>query len=250
MKGIIAIANHKGGVLKTTTTHNLGTELARRGHEVLMIDLDPQASLTLSAGFEPMEFDHTICDIFENNTPADRCIRKIKESLSLLPSSTELAVLEMQLFSRTARETILARAMQRIRKNYDYILIDCPPQLSILAINGLSMADTVIIPSKPDYISYRPIEQLQNTIYDIQELVNPQITIMGVIASLFEKQVSEHKEVLEVMKENYNVIGIVKKTAEATKGIYDGRAVVEWNPKSEIAEQYQRIAAYIEEVSA
>lgn len=247
MKGIIAIANHKGGVLKTTTTHNLGTALAEKGFRVLMVDLDPQASLTLSAGKEPGEFPCTICDVFNGKATVRECIQQLEPNLYLLPSSTELAVLEMQLFSRTARETILARAMQPIRKQYDYIFIDCPPQLSILAINGLSMAEAVIIPSKPDYISYRPIEQLMNTIADLQELVNPQIHILGVIASLYEKQVSEHKEVLELMRERYNVIGIVKKTAEATKGIYDGKAVVKWNPKCEIARQYEEIAAWIEE---
>lgn len=247
MRGTIAIANHKGGVLKTTTTHNLGVELARRGNRVLMIDLDPQASLTLSTGREPMEFSRSICDIFNGEASAMKCIHKIKENLFLMPSSTELAVLEMQLFSRTARETILARAMKEIRKDYEYILIDCPPQLSILAINGLSMADAVIIPSKPDYISYRPIEQLKNTIEDIKELINPKIHIMGVIASLYEMQINEHREVLEVMRENYQVIGVVKKTAEATKGIYSGQAVVEWNPKADVSKQYQEIAAYIEE---
>lgn len=247
MKGIIAIANHKGGVLKTTTTHNLGAGLAKRGNRVLLIDLDPQASLSISMGKEPMELEVNIYNIFSGDLSAEKCICPVEENLDLIPSNTELAVLEMQLFSRTARETILARAMQKVKGLYDYILIDCPPQLSILAINGLSMADAVIIPSKTDYISYRPIEQLMGTIEEIRRLINPQIYVMGVIASLYEKQVSEHKEVLEVMKENYNVIGIVKKTAEATKGIYSGQAVISWNPKAEIARQYQEIVSYIEE---
>lgn len=247
MKGVIAIANHKGGVLKTTTTHNLGEGLAQKGYKVLVIDLDPQASLTISMGKEPMELEANIYDIFNGNLPARECICHVEENLDLIPSSTDLAVLEMQLFSRTARETILDRATRGIQKEYDYILIDCPPQLSILAINGLSMADAVIIPSKTDYISYRPIEQLLGTIEEIQRLINPKIYVMGVIASLFEKQISEHKEVLEVMGENYNVIGVVKKTAEATKGIYCGQAVIRWNPKAEISAQYRKIIKYIEE---
>lgn len=247
MKGVIAIANHKGGVLKTTTTHNLGAGLAQKGYRVLTIDLDPQASLTISMGKEPMESEANIYDIFNGKLAARECICQVGENLDLIPSSTDLAVLEMQLFSRTARETILDRAMRDIRESYDYILIDCPPQLSILAINGLSMADAVIIPSKTDYISYRPIEQLLGTIGEIQRLINPKIYVMGVIASLFEKKVSEHKEVLEVMEENYNVIGIVKKTAEATKGIYSGQAVISWNPKAEISGQYWKIIEYIEE---
>lgn len=247
MQGTIAIANHKGGVLKTTTTHNLGTGLAQKGYKVLLIDLDPQASLTISMGIEPIGLDSNIYDIFSGSLSAGQCIYQAGENLDLIPSSTELAVLEMQLFSRTERETILTRGMHPIRNGYDYILIDCPPQLSILAINGLSMADAVIIPSKTDYISYRPIEQLQGTIQEIQRLINPGIYIMGVIATLFEKQVSEHKEVLEVMKENYKVLGTVKKTAEATKGIYFGQAVISWNPKAEISQQYQEIVKYIEE---
>lgn len=243
---IIAIANQKGGVTKTTTTHNLGVALAAKGKEVLLIDDDSQASLTISVGKEPFDFEYNICDLIKKE-PVDinKCIYNLSPHLYIIPSSLYLASQELELTARTARETVLTRALKKIKDKFDYILIDCPPQLSILTLNALAASDKVLIPCKPDYLAYRGLEQLLGTIKDVKELVNPEIEIMGVIATLYEVNVKDQREILEMMKEKYNVIGITKKTAEATKGIYDGCAVVSKSPKLDISKEYFKIADYI-----
>lgn len=243
---IIAIANQKGGVTKTTTAHNLSAALVLAGASVLVVDLDSQASLTISMGKEPEDFDFTICDILKKN-PEDikDCIFHLPAGYDLIPSIIDLATLEMELMSRTARETVLARQLNRVKNDYDYIIIDCPPQLSILTLNALAAADQVLIPCKTDYLSYRGLEQLKMTIEDIKELVNPDIEIMGVIGTFFEVVSKDQKEILEKLKAEYNVIGVIKKTVEAVKGVYDGESVVERNPRSEIGQEYIKIADYI-----
>lgn len=248
MAKIIAIANQKGGVTKTTTTFNLATALATKNKKVLMIDMDSQASLTISAGLEPLELTHTVCDILEKNSiPTKNAIINLDhiENLSIIASIIDLAVLETEMLSRPAREKILARALNQIENDYDYIIIDCPPQLSILTMNGLSAADEVIIPVKTDYLAYRGLTQLNETIEDIKQYVNEKIKVVGIIAALYEMNVTEDKEILAKLKEEYNVIGIIKKAAVAKKGIYDGIPVVKQFDKSDIAKEYVNIADMI-----
>ena len=239
---IIAVANQKGGVTKTTAVHNIGASLARRGKRVLAIDFDPQASLTICMGKEPVDFEYTVCEIMQRN-PIDieKCICNISTNLDLLPSSLYLAAQELELTSRTARETILAKALRPIRDNYDYILIDCPPQLSVLTLNALSAADQVLVPSQATYLSYRGLDMLENTLNDVRDLINPNLKIMGVIVTLYEKNVKKQQEIMELLKGKYKIIGTTKKTAAAAAGIYDGLAVVEADPRSAIAKEYEQI---------
>lgn len=243
---IIAIANQKGGVAKTTTTHNLGVALAAAGKKVLLIDLDSQASLTISVGLEPLEVRGTIVDVLKkDNTPISECIQQLNDRLNIVASIIDLAPMEMEMLSRASREKILARALKPVREDYDYILIDCPPQLSILTINALSCADGVLIPVKTDYLSYRGLTQLRDSIKEIQELINPELKIIGVVATLYDMRMTDNKEILELLKKEYNLVGIVKRLAAATKGIYDGRAAVEQEPNSEVAKEYVAIAKMI-----
>lgn len=248
MAKIIAIANQKGGVTKTTSTFNISAALAKNGKKVLMVDMDSQASLTISAGLEPLELKYTVCDILEKTArPTSECIIKLNhiENLSILASIIDLAVLETEMLSRPAREKILARALKSVENDFDYIIIDCPPQLSILTMNGLSAADEVIIPVKTDYLAYRGLTQLNDTIQDIKQYVNDKINVAGVIASLYEMNVTEDKEILAKLQSEYNVIGIVKKAAAAKKGIYDGLPVVLQFEKSDITKEYLNIAEMI-----
>ncbi|WP_331492911.1 AAA family ATPase [Sporofaciens musculi] len=243
---VIAIANQKGGVAKTTTTHNLGVALAAKGKRVLLIDLDSQASLTISVGLEPLEVKRTIVDVLrKDGVPVGECIERISDRLHIVTSIIDLAPMEMELLSRASREKILDRALRPVRGEYDFILVDCPPQLSILTINALSCADGVIIPVKTDYLAYRGLTQLQDSIQEIQELINPELKVLGVIATLYEKRVADDNEILAALKKEYNLLGVIKRLAVAKKGIYDGLAVVEQTPGSEISIEYNKIADMI-----
>lgn len=243
---VIAIANQKGGVAKTTTTHNLGAALAAAGKKVLLIDLDSQASLTISVGLEPLEMKRTIVDVLKKDgMPIQESIQQLTEQLHIVTSIIDLAPMEMEMLSRASREKILDRALKPVREIYDFILIDCPPQLSILTINALSCADGVLIPVKTDYLAYRGLTQLQDTIQEVEELINPELQVLGVIATLYDTRVSDDREILALLKEEYNLLGVVKRLAVAKKGIYDGRAAVEQAPGSEIAKEYMMIANMI-----
>jgi len=243
---VIAIANQKGGVAKTTTTHNLGVALAAKGKRVLLIDLDSQASLTISVGLEPLEVKRTIVDVLrKDGVPIRECIERISDRLHIVTSIIDLAPMEMELLSRASREKILDRALRPVRGEYDFILVDCPPQLSILTINALSCADGVIIPVKTDYLAYRGLTQLQDSIQEIQELINPELKVLGVIATLYEKRVADDNEILAALRKEYNLLGVIKRLAVAKKGIYDGLAVVEQTPGSEISIEYNKIADMI-----
>ena len=243
---VIAIANQKGGVAKTTTTHNLGVALAAQGKRVLMIDLDSQASWTISVGLEPLEVEQTIVDVLrKEGLPLMECVQRLSDRLHIVTSIIDLAPMEMELLSRASREKILDRALRPVREQYDFILIDCPPQLSILTINALSCADGVVIPVKTDYLAYRGLTQLQDSIQEIQELINPGLKVLGVIATLYDTRVADDREILALLRKEYNLLGVIKRLAVAKKGIYDGLAAVEQAPNSELAKEYVAIAEMI-----
>ena len=177
--------------------------------------------------------------------PIRECIERISDRLHIVTSIIDLAPMEMELLSRASREKILDRALRPVRGEYDFILVDCPPQLSILTINALSCADGVIIPVKTDYLAYRGLTQLQDSIQEIQELINPELKVLGVIATLYEKRVADDNEILAALRKEYNLLGVIKRLAVAKKGIYDGLAVVEQTPGSEISIEYNKIADMI-----
>jgi chromosome partitioning protein len=246
MGKIIAFANQKGGVAKTTSTYNVGVSLARKGKKTLIVDLDSQASLTISAGLEPFEYEKTIITVLmKEGTPITECTQPLQENLNICTSRLELAQLEMEMIGRSMRETILKRALETVKGEYDFILIDCPPQLSILTINALACCDYVVIPVKTDYLAFRGVELLMGSISDTKDLINPSLSVLGVIATLFETRVKDDNEILQALQEKYNVIGVVKKMAIAKKGVYDGRSVSEQAPKNEVATEYDKISNYI-----
>jgi len=243
---VISVTNQKGGVAKTTCTHNLGAALAHKDRKVLLIDFDSQASLTISAGIEPLDAENNIVSIMRKNAkPIKECVKNLKPNLDIVTSIVDLAQIETEMMTRASREKILDRALSPIKNEYDYILIDCPPQLSILTINALSCADGVIIPVKTDYLAYRGLKQLEDTIAEIKELVNPELKNIGVLATLYEMKIKDDNEILHELQKKYRVLGIIKKLALAKKGVYDGLSVVEQNPSSEIAAEYMRIADII-----
>lgn len=248
----IAIANQKGGVAKTTSTHNLGVALANSGKKTLIVDFDPQASLTIACKLEPYKMERSIVDALQepNPAPIEACIFKLRENLYIIPSQQDLSALEVTMIGRTARETILDRALTNIRDAFDYILIDCPPQLSVLTINALSCADYVLAPCKTDYLSFRGLQLLMGSVEQVQKLTNHRLKFMGVLATIHDSRANDAKETLELLNEQYRVIGTIKALTAIRRGSVSGESVIDAKQKRdrEGSEAYLEAAEEIRKI--
>lgn len=245
MAKIISLINQKGGVGKTTSSYNIGYILSKSS-PTLLVDLDPQASLTIYAGLEPYSYERTMVDVLAERRPdVKSCIVSLRDGLDIIPSRIELAKAEIDLLSRTAREQVLSKALDQVSDDYGYIVIDCPPQLSTLTYNALASTDAVLIPCKTDYLSYRGIPQLLETIDSVREDLRHEITVLGVLATMFESRAKDDQEILEVLRSEYDVVAIIKRTVQAKRGMYDGQSVAEYAPGTEIAQEYEKIVEVI-----
>ena len=239
-KKIIAVTSCLSGEGKSTITYQLAGSLAELGKRVLLIDADMRKSVLvniLENGNVDKGLSHYLsgqCSLSEAVYATDISRLHILFAGPTPPNPTEL--LSGELFRDT---------LESFRDIYDYILIDCPPQLSILTINALSCADGVVIPVKTDYLAYRGLTQLQDSIQEIQELINPELKVLGVIATLYDTRVGDDHDILDLLQKEYNLLGVIKRLAVAKKGIYDGLAAVEQAPSSELAKEYVAIANMI-----
>lgn len=245
---IIALANQKGGVSKSTSTYNLAYLKAKEGKTVLMIDLDPQASLTILCGMMPGESEYCICDLMKGKDPFE-CGYVVEKSgldnLYIIPSDIDFAITEQELITKMSREKILKKQLAAFDGTFDYIFIDCPPQLGILNTNALVAATDVIIPAKPEYLSYRGVRALKNTIDAVQEEFNPNLKFDGFLISMYEMTIKDHKAMVEQYKKEGPIIGIVKKGADTYKDVLDGLPVVATKKNSDVARAYKEIAEQI-----
>lgn len=254
---VIAISNQKGGVSKTTTTYNLAAAKAMAGNRVLMIDLDPQASLTISCGLNPDSEDFeklNICALFSGSIHPVECVFNVDkpglETLYIITSNIDLAVTENKLFTEKNHDIKLWKSIQKLKPYFDFIFIDCPPQLGTLLTNALVAADEVIIPVKTDYLSYRGLNALLDTVEDIksgddEKSLNPDLNFLGVIATMYESNVNDQQDVLALLNKKVPVLGVVKKSAAIYKNIIEGLPVVLANRKSDVAKSYIEISIKI-----
>jgi chromosome partitioning protein len=245
---VFAVANQKGGVGKTTTVHSLGWALAERGRRVLLVDLDPQACLTYSLGLLSDDLTRSLHGVLVHQQPADDVVTKVGD-LELLPATIDLAGAEIHLLSKTGREYVLARALEPMKPRFDVILIDCPPSLGILTINGLTAADEVLIPLQCETLSSRGVGQLLDTIDDVRDFTNPQITVAGVIATMFDGRTRLGHEVLAQVRDGHRVEVLeppVPKSVRVAEAPASGRSVLEHAPNSPAADAYRRLAGVLD----
>lgn len=250
---VIAIANQKGGVGKTTTTISLGISLSKLNKKVLLIDLDGQANLTMSMGYDPDDLSNKITNLIENrikdfNYKIERNKYAIEtEGVNLLPADIGLSGIEVKMLNTLNRENILRNIIRDFKSDYDYILIDCLPSLGSLTVNALVAADSVIIPVQSQYLSMRGMEQLLETVQGVKAQINPELEIEGILITMYDKRTNLSKEVLGAVKEVYgqyikvfnNAITISTKIAEAPS---QGVSIFTYYPNSEAAKSYELLA--------
>lgn len=233
--------NQKGGVGKTTSTYNIATLLAKN-NRVLMIDSDSQASLTLMTANNPLALDNSLSDIYSGTKSIKNCIYELPiDNLFLISSNLSLAKLETTLMATPlGRETKLAKALKEIEDHFDYVIVDCPPSLGILTINSLVASDYVVAPCETSPLSVYALDDLTDTINAVNE-INAKLKFMGVIATKYNKVTKSDKSSLDTLKNEYKILGIVKNSVSAKKGIEDGIPCVISDSHSDVAKSYQEI---------
>ena len=238
---IYSIMNQKGGVAKTTSTFNIGAILAEKGKRVLLVDLDPQHSLTIALGIDD-ELTKSIYNVICEKEDISNVILEVSENLYIAPSNLELSIAELQLVSMMARESILKKALDKVKDNYDIILIDCPPSLSLLTVNALVASNEVIVPTATDYLSYKGLELLVDTINNVKENLNEDLKIKGVIATMYDKRTKHANEVLEALNDEFDVLGTVKISVAAKDSVLANEPLISFAKSNDITKEYIKIA--------
>src|SRR5439155_12118106 len=198
---VIAFANQKGGVAKTTSSLNLAVAFAEQGMKVLAIDLDPQGNLTMSQGLNPDTFERSMYDVLVHKLPMEQVIHRGEVDLAV--SSIDLAGAELALSGMIGRERALEKALVSVRDAYDFVLVDTPPSLGLLTINALVAASGVIVPVQCEYLSLRGLVQLENTLAMIRENLNPEVAVQGILPTMYDKRLLHSKEAVDILRENF-----------------------------------------------
>lgn len=246
---VISVVNQKGGTGKTVTTENLGIGLAREGKKVLLIDADPQGSLTISLGYPtPDEMENTLADLLtltmnEDHLP-ESFILKHSEGIDLIPGNITLSGLEVTLVNAMNRERILKQFLAPIRRNYDYILIDCMPSLGMLTVNALAASDRALIPVQANYLSAKGLEQLLQTITKVKRQINSKLQIEGILLTMVDKRTNYAKEISRLIRDTYggkiNVFQAeIPRSTRAAEISAIGKSIYTYDSKGKVAEAYQ-----------
>jgi chromosome partitioning protein len=240
---VIAFANQKGGVAKTTTTLNLAAAFAEEGHRVLCIDMDPQGNLTMSQGIDPDSLETSMYDVLVHDLSIREVIRK--REIDIACASIDLAGAEIAMSTKIGRERSLDKALRPIAEDYDFICIDTPPSLGLLTINALTAADKVIVPVQCEYLSMRGLIQLQNTLSMIRENLNPDVDIMGILPTMVDSRTLHAKEAIQILEENFGdrVFGArIRKTIRFAEAPVKGMSVLKYDPSGTAADAYRQLA--------
>jgi chromosome partitioning protein len=249
MPVVIAVANQKGGVAKTTTVHALGDGLVAQGRRVLMVDLDPQASLTWAAGIDTEALELSLHDVLLHRADVSDVLVKAGD-LHVVPSSIDVAGAEMHLLTKTGREYVLRRALEPVLADYDLVLIDCPPSLGILTINGLTAATDVLVPLQCEALSQRGVGQLLETIDDVRSYTNSRLRVMGVVATMYDGRTKLAHQVVDEVRQQYDLDVLdppIPKSVRVAEAPAAGRSVLGHAPSSKSAEAYRALAREIDE---
>lgn len=246
MSRIIAIANQKGGVGKTTTSTNLSACLAEAGKKVLLIDIDPQGNATSGVGVDKNELENTVYDMIIGECSIEDCLlENVIENLSILPSNIQLSGAEIDLIGREQREFILKNCIADVRDNYDFIIIDCPPSLNMLTVNAMTTADTVLVPIQCEYYALEGLSQLIHTINLVKERLNPDLEMEGVVFTMYDARTNLSLEVVENVKANLKQTiykTIIPRNVKLAEAPSYGLPINLYDTKSAGAESYRLLA--------
>jgi chromosome partitioning protein len=244
---IIAMANQKGGVGKTTTTINLGAALAEYGRRVLLVDFDPQGALSVGLGVNPHNLDMSVYNLLMQDDIGvdDVLIKTDVDSLHLLPANIDLSAAEIQLVNEVAREMALARVLRHVRREYDFILIDCQPSLGLLAINALTVANGVLIPLECEFFSLRGVALLLDTIDKVRERLNFDLELEGILATMYDSRTTHSRQVLQRVVEAFGdkvYQTVITKTVKFPESTVAGAPITSLDPASSGARNYRQLA--------
>src|SRR3954462_1549854 len=240
---VIAFANQKGGVAKTTTTLNLAVAFREKGLKVLVIDLDPQGNLTMSQGLNPDTIEKSMFDVLVHRIPIEDIIAEREVDVAV--ASIDLAGAELALSSMIGRERALEKALATVRDKYDYILIDTPPSLGLLTINAFVSATGVIVPVQCEYLALRGLVQLENTLSMIRENLNPHVEIVGILPTMYDARTLHSREAVEILEENFGTLVFrtrIRKTVRFAEAPVKGASVLLYDSDGEAAKLYRDLA--------
>ena len=249
---VIAVVNQKGGTAKTTTVENLGIRLAKAGKKVLLIDTDPQASLTICLGYpRPDDLPMTLTDLLSssiNERPVNLSegILHQAEGVDLIPANIEMAGLEVALVNTMNRERMLKQFLEPIKGSYDYILLDCMPSLGMLTVNALAAADAALIPVQANYLSAKGLEQLIQTINKVKRQINPKLRIEGILLTMVDGRTNYAKDISSLIRETYGAKikvfdAVIPRSTRAAEISAEGKSIFAYDPKGKVAAAYEDV---------